>query len=261
MKKVFLFAAVLSALVFTSCKKDKDDDNNNNNGGGNNPATKLITKMTETENGVTRVFNFTYDNAKRLTGFASADGKEATSFSYDAAGNLIKVESLEEDFKNIYTYTYANGVPVSGTFKSWQRHAGEPDDLHEDDELTYTVSNGQVTKLKLYMKQADEEINMDFAYTNGNLSKVESAPGSAYSYKATFVFGNKKSPFPQISKYVLDQAGFSLFFSSKNELISAAYDFPETTFDYTLTHQYTYDASGYPLTSNDGEVQIKYEYQ
>lgn len=256
MKKLFLLAGMLSALVFTSCKKDKD-----NNGGGNNPATRLIKKMTEIENGVTRVYNFTYDNAKRLTGFASTDGAEHTTFTYDAAGNLTKVESVEDDFKNIYTYTYANGVPVSGTFKSWQKYSGEPDELIEDDELTYTVANGQVTKIKLYMKQTDEEINMDLTYVNGNLSKVESEAGSLYTYKATFVFGNKKSPFPQLSKYVLDQAGFSLLFSSKNELISAAYDFPGTEFDHTTTQQYTYDASGYPLTSNDGETQLKYEYQ
>lgn len=258
MKKFFLLAGMLSALVFTSCKKDKDD--NNGNGGGNNPATKLIKKMTETENGVTRIYNFTYDNAKRLIGFASTDGEEATTFSYDAAGNLIKVESLEEGFKNIYTYTYNNGIPVSGTYKSWQKHGSEPDALIEDDELTYTVANGQVTKIKLYMKQMDIELNMDLTYTNGNLSKVETEPGSAHTYKAAFVFGNKKSPFPQLSKYVLDQAGFSLLFCSKNELITAGYDFSGTGYDYT-THQYTYDASGYPLTSNDGEVQLKYEYQ
>ncbi|NII24548.1 hypothetical protein HB364_05635 [Pseudoflavitalea sp. X16] len=258
MKKLFLLAGMLSALVFTSCKKDKDD---NNNGGGNNPATKLIKKMTETENGVTRVYNFTYDNAKKLTGFASTDGEEHTTFTYDAAGNLTKVESVEDEFKNIYTYTYANGVPVSGTFKSWQKHGSEPDELIEDDELTYTVANGQVSKIKLYMKQDDEEMNMDLAYANGMLSKVESAAGSPYSYKATFVFGTKKSPFPQISKYVLDQAGFSLLFSSKNELITSAFDFPGTDYDYTITQQYTYDASGYPLTSNDGETQLKYEYQ
>lgn len=261
MKKVILLAGMLSALVFSSCKKDKNDDDN---GGGNNPTTKLIKKMTEIENGVTTVYNFTYDNAKRLTGFASTDGKESTTFTYDAAGNLVQVQSIEEDFKNIYTYTYQNGVPVSGTFKSWERHGSEPDQLYEDDELIYTVANGQVTKIKLIMKQEDDEemeMDMDITYSNGNLSKVESAPNSMLPYKATFVFGNKKSPFPQISKYILDQAGFSLFFSSKNELITAAYDFPGTELDRTTTTTYTYDASGYPLTANDGQVKITYEYQ
>lgn len=262
MKKLFLLAGILSALVLTSCKKDKDDNGDNNNGGGgNNPATKLIKKMTKVENGVTTVYNFTYDNAKRLTGFASTDNKESTTFSYDAAGNLIKVESIEQEFKNIYNYTYANGVPVSGTLKSWQKNGSEPDELIEDDELTYTVSNGQVTKLKLNMKQAASELTMDFTYANGNLSKVETAQGSPYTYKATFVFGTKKSPFPLVSKYVLDQAGFSLFFSSKNELITTSFDFPGTQLDETTTLTYTYDGSGYPLTSNDGETQLKYEYQ
>jgi YD repeat-containing protein len=258
MKKLLLMAGLLSALVFTSCKKDKDDDNG---GGGNNPTTKLIKKMTKVENGVTTVYNFTYDNAKRLTGFASADGSESTVFTYDAAGNVTKVESIEAEFKNIYNYTYANGVPASATFKSWQLHGTEPDELIEDDELTYTVANNQVTKIKLYMKEWDEEMNMDLTYNNGNLSKIETAAGSAYPYKATFTFGTKKSPFPQLSKYVLDQAGFSLFFSSKNELITTAYDFPDTQFDQTITQQYTYDASGYPITADDGEIKMTYEYQ
>jgi YD repeat-containing protein len=261
MKKIFVLAGLLSALVFTSCKKDKDSNDDNNNGGGNNPTTKLVKKMTETENGVNTVYNFTYNDAKKLTRFASADGKEYVNFTYDAAGNLTKVESVEDDFKNVYTYTYNNNVPVTGALKTWEVVNGQAGDLIEDDELTYTVENGQVSKIKLYMKQSDLEVNMNLTYTNGNLTKIESAPNSTYTYKATFTFGSKKSPFPQLSKYVLDQAGFSLMFSSKNELTSAAYDFPGTGFDYTITHQYTYDASGYPLTSNDGDVVVKYEYQ
>lgn len=260
MKKVFVLAGLLSALVFTSCKKDKDD-NGGNNGGDGNPATKLVKKMTETENGVSTVYNFTYNDAKKITRFAAADGSKYVNFTYDAAGNLTKVESVEDDFKNVYSYTYNNNIPVSGTLKTWEMNGGQAGDLIEDDELTYTVENGQVTKIKLFMKQSDMEVNMNLSYTNGNLTKIESAPNSLYSYKANFTFGTKKSPFLQLSKYVLDQAGFSLMFCSKNELISAAYDFPGSTFDYTITHQYTYDANGYPLTSTDGDVQVKYEYQ
>lgn len=249
---------MLTALVFTACKKDKND--NNGGDGGNNPGTKLITKMTETENGETTVFTFIYDNAKRLSKYGSADGKELTTFTYDAAGNVTKVEYTEEEYKGIYSYTYANGVPVSGTFKGWKKHGGEPDVLIEDDELTYTVANNLVTKIKLYMKQNDAEVEMNFTYANGNLATVESL-NEAFPYKATFGFGNKKSPFPQISKYILDQAGFSLLFSSQHELTKAVYDFPGDELDRTTTTTYTYDASGYPLTANDGELQVKYEYQ
>ncbi|WP_315819007.1 hypothetical protein [Paraflavitalea speifideaquila] len=217
--------------------------------------------MTEVEGGVTTVYNFTYDNAKRLTSFASADGKESTTFTYDGNGNLTKIEAKEDGFRNVYTYTYTNGVPVSGLLKTWELHGSEPEELTDESELTFTVSNGQVTRLKRHMKLFDEELIMDFTYANGNLSKVESAQGSSFPYKATFVFGTKKSPFPQLSKYVLDEAGYSLIFISKNELITALYDFPGTDMDHTTTTAYTYDASGYPLTSNDGEIKLTYEYQ
>lgn len=256
MKKLFLIAGLFSALVFTSCKKDKDKNNDGNNG-----TTRFVKKMTKTENGQTTVYNFTYDGNKRLTAFASANNNEYTNFSYDNNGNLIKVENVEDGFKNIYTYTYTNNVPVSGKFKSYELTAGEPDALIEDDELTYTVTNNQVSKIVLYMKEYDESLDMDLTYTNGNLSTVKSNALSAYTYEATFMFGNKKSPFPVISKYVLDQAGFSLLFSSKNELISSAYDLPGAQFDYSITQAYTYDSAGYPLTSDDGETKIVYEYQ
>lgn len=40
-----------------------------------------------------------------------------------------------------------------------------------------------------------------------------------------------------------------------------AMDFPGTQFDYETITQYIYDAKGFLLTSNDGETQIKFEYQ
>jgi YD repeat-containing protein len=255
MKKILIIAGLLSAVVFTSCKKDHADGGGN--GGGN--TTKLIKKLTKLENGVTTVYNFSYDNARRLTGFASTTGKESTTFSYDAAGNLVKVEDIEDEFKNSYTYTWVNSVPASGTFKSWKLVAGEPDDLIEDDKLTYTISGNQVTKIHLEMTQTDQDMDFSLSYTNGNLTKVTSSQAGFYT--ATFVFGTKKSPFPQVTKYVLDQAGFSLVFGSQNELVTSAYDFPGTNLDYTITQQYTYDSAGYPLTADDGETKLTYEYQ
>jgi hypothetical protein len=50
-------------------------------------------------------------------------------------------------------------------------------------------------------------------------------------------------------------------FHAKNEVLTAIYDFPGTQFDNTITTKYTYDGNGYPLTSDDGETQLKYEYQ
>lgn len=250
MKKIVLLASMAVALL-ASCKKDNDAPKPDN-------AAKLLKKVTKVENNVTTVYTLTYDAAKKLQSMISSDNVDKTFFTYDAAGNVTKVEESESDFKNIYTYTYANGVPVSGTFKSWEINGGQPDDLIEDDILTYTVANNQVSKIHLNMTQSDLELDFVMTYTNGNLTKVVSENSDFFA--ADFTFGTKKPAFPVISKWVLDQAGFSLQFASKNELLSAKYEFPGSQFDQTVTTTYTYDSAGYPLTSNDGETRLTFEY-
>jgi YD repeat-containing protein len=254
MKKLLLMAAGVAALTFTACKKDDSVQNNPGNGG----ASKLLKKVTKTENGQTTIYNLVYDANKRLTSYRSTDNSEQMAFTYDGAGNVVKVEESDSEFKNIYAYTYNGDVPVSASFKSWEKTAGEPDALVEDDILTYTVANAQVTNIKLKTVD-DEETNFLISYANGNLTKVEMSGTSLFT--ASFVYGIKKSPYPKLSKYVLDQAGFSLQFFAKNELLSATYDFPGTEADVNITTQYTYDATGYPLTSNDGETLLKFEYE
>jgi len=77
MKKFFLFAIVVSASVLVSCKKDK----------AVTPVpvpdapSKLLTKMTKTENNITTVFNFMYDASKRLTSYKSTDNKVGIDFT------------------------------------------------------------------------------------------------------------------------------------------------------------------------------------
>jgi hypothetical protein len=192
MKNFFLLASALAVFAFVSWKKD--------NAVKPDPATaaKQLTKLTKIENNTTTVFNFLYDGSKRLSSFKSTDNKVGVIFSYDANGKLIKVEDNEDDFKNIYTYTYSNGIPVSGTFKSWQKTAGEPDDLIEDDLLRYTVTNNRVTKIHLQFTQTSDAADFDLSYgNNGNLVKVTSGQTS---YTANFSFGNKKPVFPVVSE-------------------------------------------------------------
>jgi YD repeat-containing protein len=250
-----MMAGVMAALVFSSCKKDKDSGNDNGGGG----TTKLLKKVTTTENGTTTVYNLNYDGNKRLISLSSSDNMETTSFTYDGAGNVTKVEAKDHNEYTTFTYTYNNGIPVSGTLKKILKVAGEPDDLHQDDILTYTVVNNQVTKIRQKMNLDDAELDMNLTYhPSGNLARTEIQGDEVYAIN--FTYGTKKPGFPNISKFVLDM-GFSLQFTAKNELIKIALDFPGTGSDYELTTQYTYDANGYPLTSNDGQTQIKYEYQ
>src|SRR4051812_19069540 len=108
MKKLFLIAGAGAALILSSCKKENSHTSNPSTGG----TTKLLQKLTKTENNQTTVYNFSYDANKRLTGFKSTDNVESTSFTYDNGGNLTKIEQSDKDFKNIYAYSYANGVPL-----------------------------------------------------------------------------------------------------------------------------------------------------
>src|SRR5687768_2955135 len=255
MKKLFMMAGVIAALVLSSCKKDKDSDSDNGGGG----STQLLKKVTETSNGTTTVYNVNYDGNKRLSLFSSIDNLETTNFTYDGAGNVIKIEVKEHNYYSTYTFTYNSGIPVSGTIKTIMKTAGEPDDLMEDDVLTYTVVNNQVTKIHQQMNLDDVELDVNLTYhPSGNLAKAEITGDEVYSINYTY--GTKKPSFPAMSKFVLD-LGFSSAFAAKNELITTVMDFPGSQFDQTVTNQYTYDANGYPLTSNDGQTQLKFEYQ
>jgi hypothetical protein len=255
MKKLLMMAGVMAALVFSSCKKDKDSGAGNGSGG----STKLLKKVTETANGTTTVYNLNFDGNKHLTFLGSIDNLETTNFTYDGEGNVIKVEVKEHNYYSTYTYTYNNGIPVSGSLKTVMKTAGEPDDIMEDDVLTYTVVNNQVTKIHQQMNLADVELDVNLTYhPSGNLAKAEISGDEVYSIDYTY--GTKKTAFPTMSKFVLD-LGLSLAFAGKNELITTVMDFPGTQFDQTVTNQYTYDANGYPLTSNDGQTQLTFEYQ
>lgn len=255
MKHVSFIATVAVAMLsFASCKKDSSDPKP---GGPGNSEKKLV-KVIETDGGETTTYNLTYNTDKRLTSIKSTDGAKSTVFSYDNAGNLTGIEQKEDDIKNIYTYTYQNNIPVSGTFKSWELGAGESA-LIEDDKLTYTISNNQVTNIKVEMLQSDITMNFAVTYANGNLKTISSE--APYKYSASFSFGNHKPVFPKVTNWVLDQAGFAVQYGAANELLTVDWDFPGTEQDYSIHTNYTYDNNGYVLTSTDGTTQLKFEYE
>lgn len=252
--KIFIATAVVAVLAFSSCKKD-------------DPAPrpqvpvveKKLKKITKTENGTVTVYNLTYDEAGRLLSYKSTDNKDFVLFTYDAAGNLTRLEQQDLDFRNIYAYTYVNNVPVSAWFKSWDISGGLPGVMVEDDVLAYTVANNQVSKIKLTM-QGGAVTNFTFTYTNGNLTRVTN--DGLIPFVSEFTYGNKKPMYPKVTNWVLDQAGFTLQFAASNEIVKTVFDFPGTNNDETINIAYTYDAAGYVLTSNDGigTTQV-FEYQ
>ena len=262
-KQIFMF--LVAAVCLASCKKEGVDPlpNNGNNNGNDNPdpvpTTKLLKKMTETKNGVVTVYNFSYDAKKQLVSIKNEDQSDVTNFSYDNEGNVIKVESLQPDTRNVYEYHYENGLPDRATFKSYEVGIGE-ENLVEDDILHYTVEDGKVTKINMDMIVQQQELNFLLSYNNsGNVTRIETDGSTAYI--AQFTYGTKKPVFPKVFKFVMDQAGYSLHFFAKNDIKSIRYDYPGTDYDSEEQIQYTYDAAGNILTANDGSSETTFEYQ
>jgi YD repeat-containing protein len=259
MKRHFLVALIaVSSLV--ACKKENNETRN-----PSNPhSSKILKRIVETKDGQTTTYNFSYDASKRLSSVSSADNSEVTSFTYANDGNVTKIENKEGNERNLFEIAYNNGIPVSGTYKTFQKN-GANETLTEQYGLQYTVENALVTKIKMIIPadpaNDDEGYELDYtlSYTSGNLTKVET--GGLFAYAATFTYGNKKPAFPVMFKYALDPAGFSLEFFSKNDLLTMHYDYPGTELDNSITNVYTYDADGYVLTANDGETQTTFQYQ
>lgn len=260
MKKELLTLIVALVTLLIGCKKDKSDTET-----PANPTTaKVLKRIIETENGVTTTNTLIYGGNKRLMAITSNDGEQFVKFTYDDNGNITKIENKVDEVKNIFEFTYNNNIPVSGNFKSYEL-SGTEEILASSYDLQYTVLNGIVTKIKAIVPanpsngQQASNIEYDLTYNNGNLTRI--ASGGVAAYSAAFSYGSKKPIFPQVSKYVLDPAGFSAQFFAKNEITKIDYDFPGTQLDNTITTVYTYDAQGYVLTANDGQTQSRFEYE
>ncbi|MCU7550066.1 hypothetical protein OCK74_13160 [Chitinophagaceae bacterium LB-8] len=257
MKKQLLFVFCAALIAITGCKKDNEDNDTSGT-----VTSKLVKRIIETENGVSTTYNITYNGDRRITSYKSTDNSEITNFTYDANGNVTKVENLEDGTKNIFEFSYNNGRPVTGELKSYEMVGSQQGDLIATLRLEYTVSNDLVTEIKAHIEGEEDEDDMEITYVltyqNGNLTKVQSQGLGAST--TTYTYGNKKPIFPATFKYILDPSGFSTQFFAKNDILTTTYDFPGSTMDATITNTYTYDSNGYVLTSNDGEKQVKFEY-
>lgn len=261
MKRHFLVA--LAALVtLAACKKENGNDDTNTP--SNSGATKTLKKIIETTDGQTTTYNVSYDASKRVSAVSSADNSEVISFTYANDGNVTKIENKDGDERNVFEITYNNGIPVSGTYQTFEKD-GANETITDQYSLQYTVANALVTKIKMIVPADPEndedgyELNYNLSYTGENLTKIETE--GLWAYAATFTYGTKKPAFPAMFKYALDPAGFSLEFFAKNDLLTKHYDYPGTELDETVTNVYTYDANGYVLTANNGETQTTFEYQ
>lgn len=256
MKKNLLILLTAVVVVAAGCKKDKDKDKNPDNNTG---KIKYLTKVTETEEGEIRVFILTYDNKNRLISYNLQDNTEAKIYNYDANGNLTKIESKTDTEREVYEVAYTNGVPTTGTRKTYEGQT-----LKSNETIQYTVADGRVSKI--VMKEGDDDpVEYALTYQSGNLSKMDITAGEQ-TFSSAFTYGTKKSPlYASLLKYILSP-GESLEFSSKNELLTVAITLGENP-GFSSTSSFTYDGDGYPITGktrvsgDDHDTVLKFEYK
>jgi YD repeat-containing protein len=250
MKKTFVLLFVAAAAI-VGCKKEKD------NGGTGGGDSKILKRFTRKDDSGTKIFDVAFDGNKRLTSVKSQDNSETTNFTYDPNGNVTKAEYKNDDSRDVYEFTYSQGVPSSATHKSYTINEPGQEVLEYSSVLTYTVSNGQVTKINEKIGPDGEEINANITYSNGNVSSITTT--GLINLSISYTYGNKKPIFPVAFKYILD-LGSSLQFFAKNEVLTERFDGPGTELDRMITNQITYDSNGYVLTVDDGETKYTMEY-
>ena len=111
-------------------------------------------------------------------------------------------------YANVRTYAYVNIRERHP--ESWDISGGLPGTLNEDNVLDYTVSNNQVSKIKMTMLGA-VEINYILTYTNGNLTRV--AGDGMFPVITEITYGTKAGISPG-HRWVFDPAGYSPQFTA-----------------------------------------------
>ncbi|WP_158557048.1 hypothetical protein [Mucilaginibacter conchicola] len=239
-------------LLLLACKKNNDNQSSDK---------KLIKSAVSTyPNGDQYVINYDYDNNNRLTSLQTRytgtqfppDDVDQTFF-YDNEENLIKTVSIENGVKSVFTYTYDKGIP---TMMTYQPSADNPRTVVDK----LVVENGLVVKT---ISQTYPGSFNEYFYQNGNLIKSVSTDVSnnkPYIATGEYEYGDNKSANTGVG---LKWKVFNYPSSSKNEIIKYTRKSPDE--NYSVLYKYTYDESGYPLTSDtpfgtDGHTITKYTY-
>lgn len=241
--RVAVLSLAVATLTFSACKKDKSnptpvpvakklssiDENGHRTASFEyNPDGTLKKLHTSFVQGVTTVFTFTYDNQKRILEVSSDDG---TRSKYVYENNVLK---LTENFYNNdktseNNFTYENGRVKSNTlFAPFPQPNGSI--LYKPAYRTVYdyYANGALQKISTYLRNGNVNDNLEL--------------DNEYVYQQ---YDSKKNPLAVISDF--SQALMYHPIHVNNPLSEKMYNGAGQV-EETTTHEYTYDAAGYPVT-------------
>lgn len=238
-KQVFAIAA-LSSMVVMSCSK-----NDSIPGPGPTPSKKLV-KIEEDDNSTT---TFSYNNdgtfQKITTSDADGDGNtmsfaytgsklstitnaDGSKISYTYQGDKISKADILDDANNQVSYnefTYQDGKVSSVTMYANVAEEGDPEFI-EYMKTAFTYYGNGDTK------------DMSISIINPLTNEMELAEKRTYEQ-----YDTKTNPLAQLGEF---SRVFLMDMSARNPLVEKSFN-GDGILTETVTHEYTYDAAGYPL--------------
>jgi hypothetical protein len=231
MNKHFAIFLICIAFTLSGCKKDKQKEPDEQEA-----KVKLLSKVTEISNGLTRVSAYIYDDKNRIISIKT-DNTQETKYSYKGE-EIAAIELRSDNISNNSVFTYSGGKPVKIVRKSYDGGT-----LLKESTLSFAYSGELITDINTSENGVIAQ-KRRIKYKDSNIIETESE--SNVIIKVVNTYGNKFSQFKDSrQKYYTGVEFFDSF--SVNDLLKAIIIYPDGS-TLTSTHTYTYDGDGYPIT-------------
>ena len=231
-------------FILAGCTKERDSADSKGS------KVKLLETITVVEGNDIDAVMFEYDKQGRIV--KQIQNSHTKTFTYNSAGDLIKVVEKYESSGDATTYTFTkNGNIINETC------------IDDDDIFTGIIElNAEGLPVKISF---DEYYTIE--YKNGNVTKMTlyDSPSLEYGHY-TFTYDDKNSPWLQCKtpKWYLAFAfdNFGIFTGLKNNPTTIEGTFLDGWSTSSFT--YTYNNDGYPtkttLTETEGYGKLSHTY-
>ena len=223
MKKQLLFIAVLSAVIFSSCKKDHQKEPP----GSVDMSNRVKTRTSNT--GYVGVTTFTYDASGRLIKESRPNG---TWDEYEYLNGIVNQKSINAQGNIIYILKNELG-PDGLEFKStWSNDPG----AYKAYEYN---SNKQLVKFTSHSSGGEHYVSENF-YTNGNCDSTRQYTDNVWNYTSIYTYYTDKPNNLDFQAYGKTYLGNA----SKNLLKSDHLIFSDGTTAEGFNRVYEFDSKG-----------------
>jgi hypothetical protein len=267
MRNGLTYVAIVTTLIFFSCKKDKSFDPNNPGGGGGGSTTTVLTKtVTKLQGGDSLRVLYSYDNQKKFISYISEESDQGNvyhselKFIRNAQGIVQKMVIKADDLAaagidSIYYVVHYN--TSSARYTSSVLTFDDGTDIFRDSTVYTYNSSGKISQTEefydegtgAYVKVSKTEFTYNAA---GNVTRQKvfyfDDVTNTYLpyYQDDYEYDSKVNPLILGNEaFLLGDASLA---SPNNQIKDTYTDFEDATMNDLLTTVYTYNSINKPNT-------------